>query len=509
MKLNKPNIFKKLKKFKFSKLSIRWKLLIYFLLFSLIMVLSLWIFQFFILNNVYVEIKKQNVITYGETLKRDLPDNIYTENYLDKMSKIGSENDIYIAVFDITDLDNISEYYRISGVTGAYMVHSLSNEQIYECASIARKSKDSSALLYLYLDDNGNTVVSDKQVSSIGTSSNINILYSTIAMSSGGMDFMIMLNSIASPVETMVETIFIMLAILTVALIIVALFLSFYASRIIAKPIIKINTAAKNLIGGSYNVEFKGNGYREITELNDTLNYVSIELEKVERLRRELIANVSHDLRTPLTMITGYAEMIRDLPGEDTPENMQVIIDEATRLSSLVKDLIDISVIQNGTTKLTPTKYNLTESIKTIFKRYSKLIEQNEFKLEFNHDADAYVYADEMKISQVIYNLVNNAINYIGDDKLVIVTQKIKEDTVRIEVSDHGIGIPQDKLDHIWDRYYRVKEHKRAIIGTGLGLSIVKSVLDLHGGKYGVESTPGEGSTFWFEIKTVEPDKAD
>ena len=210
-------------------------------------------------------------------------------------------------------------------------------------------------------------------------------------------------------------------------------------------------------------------------------------------------------------MITGYAEMIRDLPGENTPENMQVIIDEATRLSSLVKDLIDISVIQNGTTKVTLKTYNLTDSILEIFKRYTKLIEQNEFKLDFVHDNDVYIYADEMKISQVIYNLVNNAINYIGEDKTVIVKQTVKDGTVRIEVTDHGMGIPKDKLEHIWNRYYRVdKEHKRAVIGTGLGLSIVKSVLDLHKAQYGVESELGKGSTFWFELKTVpKPEKSD
>ena len=112
--------------------------------------------------------------------------------------------------------------------------------------------------------------------------------------------------------------------------------------------------------------------------------------------------------------------------------------------------------------------------------------------------------ADELRISQVIYNLVNNAVNHCGDDKTVIVTQKLLENgVVRLEVTDHGEGIPSDKLPYIWDRYYKVdKEHKRGVIGTGLGLSIVKGILDSHNARYGVKSTLGKGSTFWFEIAT-------
>ncbi len=471
------------------------------------MLILLWIFQYFILTDVYVEIKKNAVLTYGDTLTEELPDNIYKSSYLEKIRKIGEENDIYIAIFDVTDPENILERYRISGVIGAYKLHSVSDEKLMECANIVRQN--GSSVFFLYENDNGETEISQNQYS--GSSDDINLVYATIAMTPGGIDYMIMLNSVITPLESMIQTILILLVFLTFILIIVSLILSFYASRIIARPIIRINNEAKHLSDGNYNVEFNGGGYREITELNDTLSYVSIELEKVERLRRELIANVSHDLRTPLTMITGYAEMIRDLPGENTPENMQVIIDEATRLSSLVKDLIDISVIQNGTTKVTLKTYNLTDSILEIFKRYTKLIEQNEFKLDFVHDNDVYIYADEMKISQVIYNLVNNAINYIGEDKTVIVKQTVKDGTVRIEVTDHGMGIPKDKLEHIWNRYYRVdKEHKRAVIGTGLGLSIVKSVLDLHKAQYGVESELGKGSTFWFELKTVpKPEKSD
>ena len=113
----------------------------------------------------------------------------------------------------------------------------------------------------------------------------------------------------------------------------------------------------------------------------------------------------------------------------------------------------------------------------------------------------SYVVADPLKISQVVYNLVNNAVNYAGEDKTVSLRQELREGWVRVSVTDTGEGIPADKLGDIWDRYYKVdREHRRAQVGTGLGLSIVKNVLDLHGGAYGVISQVGKGSTFWFEL---------
>lgn len=215
-----------------------------------------------------------------------------------------------------------------------------------------------------------------------------------------------------------------------------------------------------------------------------------------------MIANVSHDLRTPLTMITGYAEVMRDLPGENTPENVQIIIDEATRLTTLVNDLLDLSKLQSGTITLKPEPFSLTSCIRTILHRYDKLID---YRFDFQYDRDVTIVADELKITQVVYNLINNAVTYTGADKQIFLLQLVQNGRVRVEVSDTGEGIPQDKLQDIWERYYKVdKEHKRAQVGTGLGLSIVKTVIDLHGGTYGVQSVLGKGSTFWFELPLPE-----
>ncbi|MCI2206629.1 MAG: HAMP domain-containing histidine kinase, partial [Oscillospiraceae bacterium] len=197
-------------------------------------------------------------------------------------------------------------------------------------------------------------------------------------------------------------------------------------------------------------------------------------------------------------MICGYAEVMRDLPGENTPENIQVIIDEATRLTNLVNDVLDISKLESGTQKLEKSEFSLTDEIRETTKRYRKL---TDCTLTFESDRNVFIFADELKISQVIYNLINNAINYTGTDRKIQIRQLVRDHQVTVEVTDTGEGIPADKLHDIWDRYYKVdKEHKRAQIGTGLGLSIVKSILDMHGGFYGVRSAVGVGSTFWFRL---------
>jgi signal transduction histidine kinase len=203
-------------------------------------------------------------------------------------------------------------------------------------------------------------------------------------------------------------------------------------------------------------------------------------------------------------MIKGYAEVMRDIPDENTPENVQVIIDEAAHLSDMVSDMLDISKIHSGAQKLTIEEFSISDTVREVLGRYEKLTEHDGYSIDFVSDGEYFVSADRSMMVRVLYNLINNAINYTGDDKRVVLTQTYNEKTnaVRISVSDSGDGIGKDDLDAVWDRYYKVdKVHKRAKIGTGLGLSIVKGILEAHGCAYGVESRVDEGSNFWFEME--------
>lgn len=329
------------------------------------------------------------------------------------------------------------------------------------------------------------------------------VIYVNI-VNDGSQDLVLFVNSQLTPIDATVHTLRVELVCITVIMIFLSLFVALLISRKISKSMIRINATAKEMAKGKFDVTFDEKDYREIAELSDTLTQTAKELDKNENLKRELIANVSHDLRTPLTMIIAYAEVMRDIPGENTPENVQVVIDESKRLTNLVNDMLDISKLQAGALEKNASVYNLTESIKSVFERYNKLKEQDGYTIDFEYDREVEVEADEFKIFQVIYNLVNNAINYAGEDKTVIVKQIVKGKRVRIEVIDHGEGITEESLPYVWDRYYKVdKTHKRAVMGTGLGLSIVKNILELHHAAYGVDSEVGKGSTFWFELDTL------
>jgi signal transduction histidine kinase len=292
-------------------------------------------------------------------------------------------------------------------------------------------------------------------------------------------------------------------AIMTVLALVMVLLLY----RKISRPLIQMNEAAKQLAQGKYDASFMGEGFLETKELAQTLNYASEELSKSDRLQKDLIANISHDLRTPLTMIRGYTEMMRDIPNENTPENLQLVIDETDRLSALVTDLLDLSKIQSGARMPAYELFDLNAATDEVMQRYEAFTKHQGYTISVVKAGEARVYADRVMILQVLYNLINNAINYTGEDKTVRVEQTVAGGRVRVSVTDTGDGIPQEEVPYIWERYYKVdKVHKRAMVGTGLGLSIVRQILDVHGAAYGVQSTIGKGSTFWFELPITERD---
>lgn len=323
-------------------------------------------------------------------------------------------------------------------------------------------------------------------------------------VTSDGRTVSLVFYAMISPVNATISTIKVQLYYVTGIMFVLSIVLSFVIAKTVSKPIEKLNKSAKILATGNYDIHFSGKGYREIHELSDTLNHSASELSKVERLRRELMANISHDLRTPLALIYSHAEMMHDFPDEISSEQTQTIMDETQRLSSLVNDILDVSRLETGTMELNTAAYNMTESIDKTVSRIADLVKKENYSLVFEHDEEVFVNADEVKITQAIYNLLTNAIHYSTNDLTIIIRQKVIGKVVRIEVEDHGEGIGKDNLPYIWDRYYKIdKRHKRAITGTGLGLSIVKKIVELHHGDYGVDSQVGKGSVFWFQISGI------
>ncbi len=496
-----------------NKLPLHFKLLCYFLAFGTIILVLLWIFQNFFLESFYTATKSSQVEKNAAIISKSIKEN---KNVQGTIENVASYNSLSVYVYNSTSLfelmydceydspvtalkleyHDVYNYYKEASDNGGNYMCITSNRS----ENIAREKLNNIFKSYSSPD----TPQAEIHYNSKDDSWGQNMVYADIITLEDGSECFLIVTSSITPLSNTVEIIKDQMIIVSVVFVLLAIFFSILASRRIARPISKTNDSAKELAKKNYDVEFNAKGYLEVEELNDTLNYAKTELAATEKLQRELIANISHDLRTPLTMITGYGEVMRDLPGENTPENIQIIIDEATRLSSLVNDLLDLSKLQSGAVQPQKSRFCITDSINEIFERYSKLKEQDGYNIIFESDENVYVYADELKISQVLYNLINNAINHSGDDKTVIVTQKVVDKKVLIEVTDHGEGIPADKLQYIWDRYYKVdKEHKRGVIGTGLGLSIVKGILDSHNARYGVRSTLGVGSTFWFELEAV------
>lgn len=313
-------------------------------------------------------------------------------------------------------------------------------------------------------------------------------------------------HAMITPVQATVSTLQVQLYFILGIMVILAIFLALLIAGWVSKPMEEINKSAKQLAKGQYDTRFYAKGFLEIKELSDTLNTAAEELSKVEGLRRELLANISHDLRTPLSLIYSYAEMMHDFPEEITKEQTQTIMDETKRLTTLVQDVFEISKLETGTEELNITEFSLTMQLSDTLMRMKELLSKEGYLFCFEFEEFVTVKADEVKIAQVFYNLLINAVHYSGTKKRIVVRQKKETDRVTIEVIDTGEGIAKENLPLIWDRYYKVdKTHKRAVTGTGLGLSIVKKIMELHQGEYGVFSEEGKGSTFYFSLKIEEP----
>ncbi len=485
-----------------SRIGVRGRVFTYFSVFTVLLLVLLWVFQIAFLPGFYRFQKTQVLRMAVQTLT----DNIDSESIESLTERIAIADDLTVLITD-------ASYRTLAATQGARssVILLMSPKERKRFAKNAAQTDDT--LYTILANDIPKREIEQDDDRYIGpvpqqpVSNEQHMIAYRQALTQAGKRRYIFADVRITPVDATVQTLKSQYLFIAVFMMALGAVLSLVLSRRIAQPIIDTNEAAEGLALGRYIPQQNHVTYREIAELNRTLTKAAEDLRRVEVMQRELIANISHDLRTPLTLIEGYAEAMRDLPGENTPENMQVIIDEAKRLTSLVNAVLEYSAMQSGQITLTPARYSITQSIRTILTRYQKLIEKDGYTIRFEPQNDMLVYADEIKIGQVIYNLVNNALTYTGMDKTVTVTQRADGAFVRIQVQDTGTGIEPQELPHIWNRYYRgAKPHKRATVGSGLGLSIVRGILDAHSLPYGVESNAATGTVFWFALPATGPD---
>lgn len=452
--------------------SLHFKTLEYLIVFSISILLLLWIVQI-VFFKIYYE--KYQINYMNELVEKII--NIDNTNVIESMDDITLDNNICLEYMD---------YY---GNTYYY------NNKISSCLLGHNKIIDKELIKF---KQSGEETSFEKILNPINNS--ISLLYGI----KKGNGYIFLFTSLED-IGTTTSLIKNQLIYVTLLAILFSIVIAMFLSRRIAKPISDMTKNAKILADGNYDVEFTTTGIKEIDELANTLNYLEQEVSKTDEYRRDLMANVSHDLKTPLTMIKAYAEMIRDITldnKEKTKENLNVIIDETNRLNILVNDILELSKLQNNQETLNIEKFDIVELIRDILKRYQIIKETENYNLILESPQSIIVKADKKRISQVIYNLINNAINYTGDDLKVTIRITENQKDCKIEIIDTGKGIDEKDLPNIWNRYYKKeKNHKRNVVGTGLGLSIVKNILEQHNFKYGVNSIKNKGTTFYFQIK--------
>lgn len=462
-----------------KKSNLRTKIWMYLIIFSASILLFLWLFQIIFLKTYYKEFRLNKL----ENSVKKVLNSFHDSDYEDLLDDISLEDEICIEVVN----NNMTKYLSV----------------IYNKGCMGAETSVENSY---YKKDFINSNLSKKVYTLINPRfKNKTIIYG-IKLDDSNYAFV---SASLEPIDTTITVLKNQFIYVTMLVIILSLIVSYFVSRKISSGVIKINKEAKKLSKGNFDVKFDTNQpILELSELAETLEYTKDELSKTENLRRELLANVSHDLKTPLTMIKAYAEMDRDVTYKDDTKrtkDLNIIIEETDRLNVLVNDILELSKIQSGTQKLTIEQFDLEKFVKNIIKRYDIMSENKKYKFKVSINKNIIVSADRKRIEQVMYNLINNAINYTGDDKKIIINALVLENTVRIEVKDTGKGIDKEELENIWDKYYKIdKTHSREQVGSGVGLSIVKNILINHNCNYGVESIKGNGTTFYFELPKVK-----
>ena len=482
----------------------------YMFLLLAIVLLVIAVFQSFFLGVVYEKVREHDM----EAAANRVADSINSTNLSDVVYEEATERLISILVYRIDEDRAVKILEENAAAGGGGQSIFISPKHM---AELYLRAKEEGGIYRSQVTLGGDEVEQSflqklfpevvGSADSFVTAEMLNMVHVRLCEDVGGNQYMILINTALAPLSPTVNTLqrqFIHIFFILVGLVLI---LVFPLSKRISRPIIHMNEAAKQLATGNYEADFiEENGYRETRELAESLNHAAQELSRADQLQKDLIANISHDLRTPLTMIRGYSEAMRDIPGENTPENLQVLIDETEHLSELVNDLLDLSKIQSGVRNPVMEFFDLTGAVREVMSRYEAFTKGKGYRIRLEAERGVPVFADRSMILQVVYNLINNAINYTGDDLTVTVVQTVTNGTVRLSVTDSGEGIPEEQLPLIWDRYYKVdRVHRSARVGSGLGLSIAKGVLEAHNAHYGVESTLGKGSTFWFELPISEP----
>ncbi len=311
---------------------------------------------------------------------------------------------------------------------------------------------------------------------------------------------------------------------------IIAVILGSLAMLIISKkftqPILELSGIAKRMSDLDFEVKYKVKSRDEIGELGNSINTLSDKLEntiqelkqannelvndirkktEIDEMRKEFLSNVSHELKTPISLIQGYAEGLKENINEDAEGRdfyCEVIMDEAYKMNNMVKKLLSLNELEFGNNQVNFERFDVVTLIRSVLSSTEILFKQKEVTLHFDQTDPVYVWADEYLIEQVVTNYISNALNHVSGQKIIEIKLIPREDTVRIAVFNTGENIPEEDIDKIWIKFYKVdKARTREYGGSGIGLSIVKAIMNSHNQQCGVINR-SVGVEFWFELDT-------
>ncbi|WP_168198366.1 HAMP domain-containing sensor histidine kinase [Crassaminicella thermophila] len=301
-----------------------------------------------------------------------------------------------------------------------------------------------------------------------------------------------------------------------------------YANRF-TKPIIKLNHVAKSMANLDFSKKYEVHSNDEIGQLGETMNDLSNKLDcaitqlneanrklkediekerKIDLLRKEFISSVSHELKTPIALIQGYAEgLMDDVAGDEESKSFycEVIMDEAEKMGKLVKDLLELSKMESGNVSFEMKVFDIITLVEKVYAKYKPIFKEKSIDVYIDkEDKEIKVKGDPLKIEQVLVNFINNGIHHIGGERKIYISIRNEDEKVRLGIKNTGEPIPEEEIHRIWDSFYKIdKSRAREYGGTGLGLSIVKGILKFHGSSFGVLNQE-DGVEFWFELRKGE-----
>ncbi|MGN0710799.1 MAG: ATP-binding protein [Anaerovoracaceae bacterium] len=474
------------------------KLWCWFILFAAIILAVLWLIQTVFLQSFYFRITVSDL----EKTAAEIAGQKNNSDFLKIIEASAEENSllIFLVDYDGNIVYSADEYSSIYG--NPYHVSNTGTPYFSEDNLLSWQKGAARNLPSSHKEVLNQLLLSESTSCGCVTADNSAYVYGyklTDCRALDGKNLIMCISMPLAAIDSAVHVLRIQLVWVSVFSLLLAAVLAFFISKRFEKPINHISCQAEKISRGEFRIEEKKGFCREFDELSDSLSFMANSLERLENIRRDLLANISHDLRTPLTLIKGYAEMIDAFSWSDEKqrtEDLAVIRREADRLTSLVNEILEYTSGQNSAEPVKKSEINISNIVNDTIQQFEPLCEKLGYRIEHIIEPGLWILGNEHDIERVIYNFIDNAVSHTDDSRHIRVTLERLNDTIRFSVKDYGPGISSEDIPYIWDRYYTSRNRKNGQTVSGLGLSISKTILTEHDADFGVEND--NGCIFWF-----------